>query len=65
MQHVVPPLLILNTLKCPKSMYQCRISKNCIHLAWICDGVQDCLDGSDEGNFCKYRKNKNKKQKFY
>ncbi|CAH1783397.1 unnamed protein product, partial [Owenia fusiformis] len=33
-----------------KGMLRCIESGECIHQLWGCDGVVDCLDGSDEAN---------------
>ena len=36
---------------CEKDQYPCSSAGyNCIWLDWFCDGVQDCLDNSDEMN---------------
>ncbi|CAF0990486.1 unnamed protein product, partial [Didymodactylos carnosus] len=32
---------------CPKEKYQC-LSGHCIPITWVCDGVWDCPDASDE-----------------
>lgn len=44
-------LLIYRRLSsdCPESHYQCK-SGQCIHKEWLCDSVDDCLDGDDENN---------------
>ncbi|XP_076975688.1 CD320 antigen [Tamandua tetradactyla] len=34
---------------CAPTDFQCLSSGLCVPLAWRCDGDQDCLDGSDEG----------------
>ena len=33
---------------CGRAEFQCRERHFCIHSAWLCDGDQDCPDGSDE-----------------
>ena len=34
--------------KCASDNYQCTNSRQCIPLKWLCNGVWDCNDGSDE-----------------
>ncbi|CAH1776747.1 unnamed protein product [Owenia fusiformis] len=36
---------------CPEGYIRCLESGECIHALWGCDGVIDCLDGSDEDPF--------------
>lgn len=33
---------------CTFEQFTCVNSSTCIHLTWVCDGVSDCPDGSDE-----------------
>lgn len=33
--------------RCQENQFQCK-NKLCIPVAWHCDGVKDCSDGSDE-----------------
>ena len=32
------------------SQFKCETSLACIDIAWVCDGVDDCPDFSDEAN---------------
>lgn len=34
---------------CPENEWQCDTSKECLPLEFVCDGVDDCEDQSDEG----------------
>ena len=36
---------------CPPSQFQCNDSQ-CINKKWLCDGIDDCADGSDETPQC-------------
>lgn len=40
---------------CLPDQFRCKNS-DCIPGLWECDGHQDCLDGSDESDHCKFRK---------
>ena len=33
---------------------KCRDDGSCIHSDMICNGISDCIDGSDEENCSKY-----------
>lgn len=36
------------TTNCTKEQFTCQSDGHCIPLIWKCDGLKDCLDGSDE-----------------
>ena len=38
--------------KCPENHFKCANDK-CVPNVWVCDGDNDCGDGSDEGKDCK------------
>lgn len=33
---------------CATNFWQCEASKECIPVAYLCDNIPDCDDGSDE-----------------
>lgn len=37
-------------LGCPRSTYSCDKSDKCLLLSSLCDGLDDCEDGTDEKN---------------
>ena len=47
----LPPYIFLASLSCyfPGDV-KCRENGSCIHSDEICNGVNDCIDGSDEEN---------------
>ena len=36
--------------ECKEDQFRCRNKAHCIPIRWLCDGVHDCVDGSDEEN---------------
>lgn len=47
--------LLLTNLECPRGWYKC-FSGSCIPAKMQCDGIKQCVDGSDEifGMCCKF-----------
>lgn len=44
----LPPLYCAAPITCAPDHFQCGSSARCIPRKWLCDGDQDCSDGSDE-----------------
>jgi len=40
--------VILGTFRCEQKELKCNSSQFCVPMAWVCDGENDCDDGSDE-----------------
>lgn len=38
--------------QCPPHMYPCNVTGQCIDITKICNGQQDCADGTDESSQC-------------
>lgn len=36
--------------ECKEDQFRCRNKAYCIPIRWLCDGIRDCVDGSDEEN---------------
>lgn len=36
--------------ECKEDQFRCRNKAYCIPVRWLCDGIHDCVDGSDEEN---------------
>ena len=41
-------IVMPTTSRCPSTHFECRSSRRCIRRDWLCDGVGDCPDRSDE-----------------
>ncbi|XP_043065137.1 LOW QUALITY PROTEIN: modular serine protease [Drosophila ficusphila] len=37
-----------STLGCPENHVKCKSSSDCLDVKFVCDGIKDCQDGSDE-----------------
>ncbi len=42
------PLVPRTSMTCAPTEFQCLERSYCIHNSWLCDGDDDCPDGSDE-----------------
>lgn len=38
--------------QCPPHMYPCNVTGQCIDIMKVCNGQQDCSDGTDESSQC-------------
>lgn len=36
--------------ECKEDQFRCKNKAHCIPVRWLCDGIRDCVDGSDEEN---------------
>lgn len=41
---------VCQTRTCAEQQYRCQDGSKCISSDWLCDGIADCLDQSDEQN---------------
>ena len=46
---IIPTSFIIFSNPCDKNQFRCK-NNFCISEKWYCDGISDCLDGSDEKN---------------
>ena len=37
-------------IECKEDQFRCKNKAYCIPIRWLCDGIYDCVDGSDEEN---------------
>ncbi|XP_070577717.1 uncharacterized protein [Ptychodera flava] len=44
------PDIYCPVLTCTSDEFTCVGDNSCIHVGWFCDGINDCLDGSDENH---------------
>lgn len=42
--------IVCQTVTCAVQQYRCQGESKCISADWLCDGIADCLDQSDERN---------------
>lgn len=59
----IPNLRVMNLLQCSKTPckegeYQCRQFLFCINIKLVCNGLEDCPLGDDEGQCRKYSLNR-------
>ncbi|XP_029030439.1 enteropeptidase isoform X3 [Betta splendens] len=47
---VAPGTVTPTTVTCPPEQLSCADGSKCVPLGWLCDGVNDCPDASDEDN---------------
>ena len=45
-------MLFLDNMPCYAGDFRCAINGLCIGPEYVCNGHENCLDGSDEGNNC-------------
>lgn len=38
---------------CPVNHFDCIGARRCIHMSKLCNGINDCVDGLDEGYHCR------------
>ena len=43
-------------VSCLGNQFSCLDGQECLELENVCDGVANCVDQSDEGEFCEYKK---------
>lgn len=52
-EEVVGVVCKMPTMKCPTGYFLCEASEECIPHTFLCDGLKDCSDGTDESeDYC-------------
>lgn len=53
-EEIVGVVCKVTVMQCPPNHWLCPTSEECIPMNFMCDGLKDCTDGSDESDmYCK------------
>ena len=47
---IIVNVLLIAPVTCSSYQFKCQTTNTCVSRNWICDGDEDCSDGSDEVN---------------